>query len=226
MEILERIEPRRATRTVTSLLGGPLKALVDLGVPAAFAELGELSVRALANRLEGLPAAPSLPATGIVAVVGPLHRARQLATHLGADATVASREMPRDLAAWLWIPNGAEAVNRRSRWTYRDRPMVVAVEGTPANSVKPFALDMVRSLAPAQIRVIVEAAWSVDVMAQWIKELTPLKVPVIIDVVGVDSAAQPAAVLQLGLPVATVDGMPAQPDWWASLLVERAGEER
>jgi hypothetical protein len=54
--------------------------------------------------------------------------------------------------------------------------------------------------------------------------LATLGVPMSLDVVGVEDAAEPASVLQLGIPVATLDGLPATSEWWASLLVERLGE--
>lgn len=201
--------------------------LLALGLPREFCEVDELTVRALSAPLETLPFAPAEveQATGVIAVVGGMPKVRRLSTYLAADATLACREMPRDLAAWLWIPDAGEARHRRSRWSWRERAVVVGVEGSPASSLRAFSMEMLRNLAPTSLRIIVEAAWSLDAMHHWTDELATLGVPMALDVVGVEDAAEPASVLQLGLPVATLDGLPATAQRWASILVERIGED-
>ncbi|MGE3328016.1 MAG: hypothetical protein AB7N61_21695, partial [Acidimicrobiia bacterium] len=202
-------------------------ALLALGLPRQFCDVDELTVRALSTPLEALPYASAgvEQATGVVAVVGGMPKVRRLSTYLAADATLACREMPRDLAAWLWIPDAGEARHRRSRWSWRERPVVVGVEGSPASSLRPYSMEMLRNLAPTSLRVIIEAAWSLDAMHHWTNELATLGVPMALDVVGVEDAAEPASVLHLGLPVATLDGLPANAQGWASILIERIGED-
>jgi hypothetical protein len=101
---------------------------------------------------------------------------------------------------------------------------VVAVEGSPLSSMRPFTREMLHSLGPSMIRVIVEASWSIDAMHHWLTDFMALGAPVALDVVGFDDAAEPASVLHLGLPIATLQGRPATAQWWASLIVERLGE--
>jgi hypothetical protein len=204
----------------------PQRTLVGLGVPPSLAVAPQLTVRDIARAFEQVPFAPADVdgATGVVAVVGSLGHVRLLASHLGSDSVVACQTLPRDLAAWLWIGDTSEAESRRRRWMYRDRPMVVAVEGSPLSSMRPFAAEMLRALAPSMIRVIVEASWSIEAMHHWLGDLATLGAPIVLDVVGFDDAAEPASVLHLGFPIATLQGRPASAQWWASLIVERLGE--
>jgi hypothetical protein len=202
----------------------PRAELLRLGVPARYACVEDLTVRGVSAALDSLPTPAADPATGVIAVVGDLIHARQLAAHLAADAAVASRDMPRDLAAWLWISNLDDVNARKARWAQRERPMVVAVEGTPASEPRRFANALLAGLGASRLRVIVEASWSIEAVAHWLTDLQSFGLPLQLEVVGVDMAAEPAAMLQLGLPIATLDGRAATPEWWASVLVERLGD--
>jgi hypothetical protein len=205
--------------------------LARLGLPAHLQPHGsDDAVRAtLLESLRSLPEAPA-PANRagtVLAVVGPLPQAleaaRALARDLGiapASAVVlaASRRTMTDLPERQVLRDLDQAEQRRAGWRRRRNTTIVAIEApmTAAGAVQ----------ARAYLSVL-------DASATWgAVEATrkPLDVGAFARAVGgfdalalsaVDETSDPAAVLELGIPVARLGGQPATPSAWAALLTGR-----
>ena len=181
----------------------------------------------LADRLRTLPAAPPIPhATGaVLAVAGDADRAlglaQDLARELGLDAGDVLLATPDDdthrVPAWLHLDNRDTAAERRRSWWRRDRLTLVAVDagfGFPNG----WARRMLDALEPTLTWGVVEATWKPEDVERWSDGLG-----------GVDSLAvqnlratvSPAAILNVDLPVARLDGAAATPTVWSTLLAER-----
>jgi hypothetical protein len=180
---------------------------------------------ALAERLGGLPVAPSFPtrAGSVLAVVGPrddaIRVARSFATELGdnpADVVLAS-PAATDLPPWLVLQSGAEATERRRAWWRRERPTVVAVDADPRGPERWIA-DVLRALEPTLTCGRVDATYKPEDVAAWVDRIGGLDAIVLENL---HATVSPAAVLALGIPVARIDGVPATPDAWATALTPR-----
>lgn len=197
-------------------------ALIDLGVPSGLIEVADVTSDELAEMFAEL-APETTPATvGQVTVfIGELDSARALAERLGAETVVAAPTTPDGVSAWLVLRDPESARARRSKWTSRSAPTVVAIDGSPLSSDPEWVMAMVDAVMPDHLHLVVDASWDMRLLGDWVRGLTSVvgEDCVVIDLVGADRAARPAAVLGLGLPVETLDGRDADGRTWADLLV-------
>ena len=81
---------------------------------------------------------------------------------------------------------------------------------------------MARSLGADRVVACVDATRKVSDLARWLGGLERVGLPVgALDVHHVGSTGDPAAVLDLGVPVVALDGARADAATWAALLVGR-----
>ncbi|MEJ5867350.1 hypothetical protein WDV85_06265 [Pseudokineococcus sp. 5B2Z-1] len=198
------------------------------GLPAALLERlpADASAGDLHALLEELPAAPHLPSSegDLVAVVGApreaLVVARDLATRLGlgpegvlvaacpTGPAAPRREVVRDAVA-----------ARRAAATVRlgDAPgvVVVQVECDP-QSVR-WARGVVSALQADQVHVVVDATRKSADTDRWLDGVFAEE-PDALHVVQAAGSGDPATVLELDLPVASLDGGEGGASAWTSLL--------
>ncbi|GAA2020110.1 hypothetical protein WDZ16_15625 [Pseudokineococcus marinus] len=198
------------------------------GLPAALLERlpADASAGDLHALLEELPVAPHLPSSegDLVAVVGApreaLVVARDLATRLGlgpegvlvaacpTGPAAPRREVVRDAVA-----------ARRAAATVRlgDAPgvVVVQVECDP-QSVR-WARGVVSALQADQVHVVVDATRKSADTDRWLDGVFAEE-PDALHVVQAAGSGDPATVLELDLPVATLDGGEGGASAWTSLL--------
>jgi hypothetical protein len=110
----------------------------------------------------------------------------------------------------------AAAETRRS-WRRRSRPTVVAVAAPPGRQSQ-WARSIIDALEPTMVWAAVEATRKPEDLIEWSEELGGFDALAVSDV---EDTVSPAAVLQCGIPVGRVDGRPATPLLWASLLAPR-----
>ena len=210
------------------------RALVRVGLPedirraAVSAPVSGADPSAwLLGLLGDLPAAPPLPAgTGsVIVVVGAreaaLLLARQIIAELGLDPDgliIAStgykgRAIPAE-RRMATIDAAAEA--RRS-WRRRRRPTVVAVDASSGRSGE-WTRRIIDTLEPTAVWGAVDATRKPEDIFEWSEQLGGFDA---VGVSNIDQTVSPAAVLQCGIPVARLDGRPATPLQWASLLAPR-----
>jgi hypothetical protein len=231
----------RASRTAPLPTGAPadhdpVERLVSFGLPEHLlgpefaAEAGVAGTyAALTRALAGwLPVAPELP-TGpgeVLFLVGPgvetLRAARALAATLRLDPERVQWATRGDLAG-LAPKNGRmttiEAAIERRQDAARAGTMTIVAVDAPLRTDAYWMSQMLAIWGPAAVWAVVEATRKPEDLEQWLGGLPRVDALVVQDT---DLSADPAAVLgRLSTPVALLDGVPATPHRWASLLCER-----
>jgi hypothetical protein len=181
----------------------------------------------LAYLLDDLPAAPPLPqGRGSVIVVAgareaALLLARQLTAELGLDpdglmfASTAYRG--RTIPLERRVTTAEEAAEARSSWRRRARPTVVAVDA-PTGQREEWARQVIDALEPTAVWAAVDATRKPEDLFEWSEQLGGFDA---LGVSNLDNTVSPAAVLRCGIPVGRLDGRPATPLLWATLLAAR-----
>ncbi|TFV69099.1 hypothetical protein E4P40_22510 [Blastococcus sp. CT_GayMR20] len=193
----------------------------DVAVQGTYAAL----TRALALKL---PKAPELPngAGEVLFVVGPgvetLRTAQSLAASLRLDPDRVQWATRGDLAGLA--PKGSRmttvetAIDRRQDAADAGTITIVAVDA-PLRTDSYWMSQMLAIWAPVAVWAVVEATRKPEDLLPWIDGLPRVDALVVQDT---DLSADPAAVLRrVDIPVALLDGVPATPHRWASLLCER-----
>lgn len=183
----------------------------------------------LVELLSDLPAPARLPqGSGSVIVVAgdresALDLAGQLVADLGLDpggllvasAGYRGRAIPVDRRL-TGVEAAAEA---RSSWRRRTRPTVVAVDA-PLGRSGEWARRVIDALEPTMVWGAVEATRKPEDLLDWSERLGGFDA---LGVTDLEGTVSPAAVLQCGIPVGRLEGRPATPLRWASLLAPRLG---
>ncbi|MCA1843101.1 MAG: hypothetical protein LC792_07890, partial [Actinobacteria bacterium] len=168
-----------------------------------------------------LPQAP-----GSVIVVaggreGGLHLARQIAAELGLDPDALLIASPtykgRAIPAERRLATVEAAAEARSSWRRRPRATVVVVD-VPAGRQSEWARRVIDALEPTMVLGAVEATRKPEDLFEWAEQLGGFDA---LGVTDLDVTVSPAAVLQCGIPVGRLEGRPATPLLWASLLAPR-----
>jgi hypothetical protein len=222
---------RRAAKTI-EVLERPENMLARVGLPARYVPRG-VGVRemqgALMESLAKLPVAPPLPhALGVVvAVVGtgslPVVLSRDISEELGLDPdrVVLATQTPLGdgIPAWLQVCDPATAEERRRSWRRREYPTIVACSMPGGREHLRWVREMLDSLEPTCTWAIVDAGWKCEDVKHWSDVLGGIDV---LALRNLDQTVSPAAVLELGIPVARLEGSPATPLAWADFLMSLA----
>jgi hypothetical protein len=193
----------------------------DVAVHGAYAAL----THALALRLSKAPELPS-GAGEVLFVVGP-----GVETLRAAQLLAASLRLDPDRVQWATRGDLAGLAPKASRMTTVETAIDRRQEAADAGTVTIVAVDaplrtdaywmsqMLAIWSPVAVWAVVEATRKPEDLEPWIDGLPRVDALVVQDT---DLSADPAAVLrQVALPVALLDGVPATPHRWASLLCER-----
>jgi hypothetical protein len=204
-------------------LGLPLPACQAVRSVTTREELEEELCRALQLALPPLPSRPKLP-TSIVAVVGSrdevMTAARAVVDDIGASRQelAVATQRPVFRSQERVLGPAEEVAEERRTWRWRGRPSVVAIEQPVRAGGTQWASDMLRALEPALCWGVAEASRKPEDLAAWSRSLGGIDVLALVDLEGTTT---PAAALGAGLPVGTLDGQPATPQLWASILCTR-----
>ena len=181
---------------------------------------------AMLEKLEGLPAAPPVP-TGpaVVAFVGEAHAALDAARRVGArtglwngDIEILTRHRALDdVPSWLVVNELEEAAQRAERWRQRGTPTAIVIDQSIDAGDRAWAMRALTAMRADQVRMVAEA-WRLP--AQVGELATRVGGIDVIDLVDVDGAVEPLAMLDLDIPVATVQGRPATADLLAAVWLE------
>jgi hypothetical protein len=211
--------------------GSALKHLQQAGLPAAFLPApgpdGALR-NSLIERLRSLPATTPPPSTRgtVMAVAGPLPAAtavaRSLAPRLGIEpdaiVVVTPRRQTAGGGATLELTTPTEIDDHRRSWRWRPHPTLVALDAPMSPGGQKWAAEMLASLEPTAAWGVADASRKPEDVAAWSDALGGLDA---LSVADTGSTVSPATILQLGLPVALLDGEAATPERWADVLLER-----
>ena len=207
------------------------RAVVALGLPFALVPPASTATRnlrrALIQRLTLLPKVPALPREpgAVIAVVGPADEAllqgARLAVELSLDGdgvVLASREEHLGIPAWLHVRDAATVRNRRRAWFRRNGPVVVAVDAPVSSDGDRWAPDVLAALEPTMVIGTVDARRKTEDVDEWTRQVGGLDAVMIENL---RATVSPGALLQLGFPVMTIDGLVATPARWADVLTRR-----
>ena len=232
-------EPAPADVAAAAPVPAPAPAAVATPAVAPVPGVGSLlSLSAASMTLDELTAqvedlaivAPTSPDRGVIAVAGDgdeaLVVAESLAVAAGGaagDVIVMSPVAMPGRPSWMCLSSPEQAAGRREVWRTSDRLVVVAVVVTPGAQGQEWGSAALAALAPDQTRVAVPGWRRPDEVAGRLAAMAPVHA---IDLVG---AADPSAVidfLDLAVPVATIDGVPATSRRWAEMLLAAGHPEQ
>ncbi|MDA8391734.1 MAG: hypothetical protein M0Z87_02835 [Actinomycetota bacterium] len=205
---------------------GPLAAL---GLPGWLRPAGLGGRRlgeALTESLAMLPQPPR-PVRGagqVMVLAGPLHlclpAARRVAEEVGVSPAevVLAAEGDDFTTHGRRIRSVSAARHRAKQWRTSDGPPVLVALATPVGGRGlAWATSILVALQPDAVWGVVSATTKGGDCVEWAKRLGVEAVVV----EEADASRSPATVLEMGIPVATVDGRPATAELWAALLVEK-----
>jgi hypothetical protein len=181
----------------------------------------------------GLPPAPEVPsgAGEVLFLVGPgvetLRAARSLAASLRLDPDRVQWATRGDLAGLApecsRMTTIEAAIDRRQDASAAGTVTIVAVDA-PLRGDAYWMSQMLAIWAPVAVWAVVDATRKPEDVEPWIDGLPRVDALMVEDT---DLSADPAAVLhRIAMPVALLDGVPATPHRWASLLCERLEKQR
>jgi hypothetical protein len=209
---------------------GERSPLVRLGLPPALVpqpgSTRDVQV-ALARRLHALPAAPEIPTApgSVIAIVGngtdSVRVARRLASELSVDpddVVVASQSNDERLPPWLHVADAGSAAQRRRAWWRRGRLTLVAVDNTETTDDAAWTRGVLDAIEPTLAWGVVDATRKPEDVAAWAGKLGALDA---IALENIRATVSPAAILHVGIPVASIDGRRATPERWAQVLAAR-----
>lgn len=179
---------------------------------------------ALLDRLDGVPAAPALPATGVVVFVGEARHALGAARTMGerlarwnGDVAVVSRSKDIDgIPAWLLVDDLGDLANRADRWRQRGVVPIVLDLGTEVVDLV-WAIRALTALQADQVRLVTEAWRLVEDVGRTAGKLGGVDA---IELVAMADTVEPLAMLDLGIPISTVEGRPMTPELLAAVWLE------
>lgn len=209
--------------------GASRESLRDLGVPEHFlARVPGTGPVLLSAVLEALPQVPVVPRRpgAVVVVAGAAAEAVPVAVRLAerlgqtatdvvlagrAEATGHGRRLATSVAASRWRPRASD----------EEHVVVVALGiGTDADA-RTEGAAMLHALAPDQAWAVVDAHSKLRDSAHWLSQVGHHRAFDVLAVHGLFETTQPGTVLDLGIPVAWIDGLPATRVAWAAALSER-----
>jgi hypothetical protein len=223
-EVVAVADVANTTSAYDKLLGVGLTADLADGVDLASTDLhGEL-LRVFGD----LPLAPALPrrAGDVIVVVGELNAGltvgRQLAKKMRIDAgallLAAASTTGTGLPAAQRVTGPADALRRSRRMHRADTPHIVVIDTSLDGESAEWARDIADAFGATAVWAVVDATRKTADVADHLRHLGP------VDALVVQHAAStrdPGSVLELGVPVALIDGRTSTPRAWAELVCER-----
>jgi hypothetical protein len=207
--------------------------LLALGVPARLMGEAVPGPVPLSDLLRAVPNPPLLARIpgSLIAVVGDtatvLATARQMASRLGLQETdvVLAGDLEAIPGFGRRVQTAAAARRFRDRATADDGVMVVAigVGSEPADVDR--GAEVLEALAPDQVWAVVDARSKPRDCVRWLVDVGRGRRVDALAVANVFATEQPGTVLDLGVPVGWVDGLPATRVTWAAVLSRRLGDD-
>ena len=188
-----------------------------LGVPAAWTRQLRPGDRfsAVLRMLDRMPEVDIDPTTRVVAVVGP-------ASSVLLEAHRAALDLATGAAPRLVVHVPGTAGAERAAALAEARllgDVVVAIEADAAGHV-PVAVEALQTVGAGAVIAIVSAADALERSQAYLDTLGQVDA---LAVEGTGAATEPAAVLQLGLPVVRLDGIPIDRYTWTAVLCAQLG---
>jgi hypothetical protein len=205
-------------------LAADRNALRALGVPTAWTRQLRPGDRftAVLRMLDRMPEVDIDPATPIVAVVGPASSVLLEAhrTALDLPAETADGPVPRPV---VLVPAAAGAERAAALAEARligDVVVAIEADGTPGVAGAERAVEALQIVGAGAVIAIVGADGGLERAQAFLDALGQVDA---LAVEGTGASTEPAAVLQLGLPVVRLDGIPIDRYTWTAVLLAQLG---
>lgn len=209
--------------------GGDRRALLALGVPAELLGDGpvdeNLPLSDLLARLGRPPAVLRTPGA-VIAVVGPRARVLSVATWLAERTQLDPHDVVlagdlQGISGHGRLLSRSAAAQHRARAAAAGELSIVAI-GVGANAdAWPDAAALLAELGPDQAWAVVDARRKSTDLRAWLAAVGGARAFDLVAATSVHETQEPGTVLDLGVPVGWIDGLPASPVVWAAVLSER-----
>lgn len=227
--------PPVPSASATDERGGATAAgLLELGVPVRLLEgfdnlTDPVPLSMLVRRFERPPAVRLEPGATVVVVGAGEHALRvasQMAGRAGLDGrdVLLAGEIDSVAGHGRRLLTVAAAARHRSR-RRTDAPTVVALGVGTSRVAHDDAAALLAALEPDQAWAVVDARLRVGEMRRLVRAVGAQRPVDALAVVGTPEAQAPGVVLDVGVPVGWVDGLPATALVWAALLSERLADD-
>ena len=180
---------------------------------------------AVLDRIETMTAIPAMPDRGIVVYVGDAAVALPLVQELGQrlglwgnEVAVVTRRHHDDIPAWLAIEDLVDLRARAPRWAKRDGVVPVIIDDTIDKPSLDWVGEALDALRPAQTRLMTEAWRLPEQVGRVALRLGGVDA---IELAQADDTIDPLALLDLDIPVGSVEGRPASPELLAAVWLDR-----
>lgn len=181
---------------------------------------------AMLDRLDAVPTAPPLPCdSGLVVFVGEAATALETARRMGerhqlwnGDVAVLTRSGDvADVPSWLVIDDLDELTSRAARWRQRDGVVPVVLDQGVEAVERAWAAKAIKAIEADQVRLVVEAWRLTEDVGRLAGKLGGVDA---IELVAVADTVEPLAMLDLEIPLGSIEGRPATADLLAAVWLE------
>ncbi len=210
------------------------RRLADIGVPMHLLPVTAsdpvAAVRTIVAALPGTPWPPAGRGT-ILAIAGPAAQALATAERIAPELQVPAERVwcagvPADaIPGALHISDAWDAATAARATRERlDRTViaVVATDADPGRSRNRQPARILAALGADAVWAVVDATRKTSDTRRRLAELGPITAAVVVGAAETDS---PGTVLELGVPVALLDGEPASPPRWTAALLDALGPQ-
>jgi len=180
---------------------------------------------AVLDRIETMTDVPQLPTEGIVAFIGDASTAlplvQELGHRLGAwgnEVAVVTRRQHDDIPAWLAVDDLDDLASRAPRWRKRDGVVPVIIDDSIDKPSLDWVGETMDALSPAQTRLVAEAWRLPEQVGRVALRLGGVDA---LELAQAGETIDPLAMLDLDIPIGSVEGRPASPELLAAVWLDR-----
>ena len=180
---------------------------------------------AVLDRIETMTDVPQLPTEGIVAFIGDASTALPLVQELGHrigawgnEVAVVTRRQHDDIPAWLAVDDLDDLASRAPRWRKRDGVVPVIVDDSIDKPNLDWVGETMDALRPAQTRLVAEAWRLPEQVGRVALRLGGVDA---LELAQAGETIDPLAMLDLDIPIGSVEGRPASPELLAAVWLDR-----
>ena len=180
---------------------------------------------AVLDRIETMTDVPQLPTEGIVAFIGDASTAlplvQELGHRLGAwgnEVAVVTRRQHDDIPAWLAVGDLDDLASRAPRWRKREGVVPVIIDDSIDKPNLDWVGETMDALSPAQTRLVAEAWRLPEQVGRVALRLGGVDA---LELAQAGETIDPLAMLDLDIPIGSVEGRPASPELLAAVWLDR-----
>lgn len=180
---------------------------------------------AMLDRLDDAPKPPPLPTSGIVAFIGDASESLEAVQTIGrnsgmwtTDVAILSHQQRIDsVPAWLIVNDLSDLEARAERWRQRDGVTALIIDQSLDNGARDWVTDALVAVSPEQTRLVADS-WRLP--ADVGRVAAKIGGVDSIELISVEGSTEPLAMLDLNIPVSTIQGRAATPELLAAVWLE------